>query len=699
MNLSKKILSLFIVSTIIIANTYTISAYDAETNEEKTNAEIILDNSSEQCTEDSSENNYDKILILDDKKTDYETSNASSVKVSSMSIKSVNYLKVGEKTTISNTISPTNATHKDLSWISSNENIATVDSNGVVTALKKGRCTIEAVTTDGSNISSVGTLVISQPVTSISLSSKNITLQNGSSKKITSTIMPKDASSKTLSWKSSNINIAEVSATGTVKAKSPGNCTITATTTDGSKISAKCSVTVTQPISSLDFSNTFSTLYIGDSKTLSTVISPSYATNKTLKWVSSNPNVATVSSRGTVKGISEGSCTITATTKDGTNISKSLKINVKKHSVLVNKITMSNKTINEGQTISVSPTISPTNANNKGLTYTSSNNSIATVSSNGIITAVSKGTCTIYATAKDGSNTRGKCIVVVNRPVTNVTLNAHSINWNVGKSAHFYPTVTPSDASNVKVTYSSDNTAVATVDNNGLLTAVSAGTCTITCRARDGSDAYDTCRVTVKQPVKKISLNGNSNVNIGESIQLTATISPTNATNKNLVWSSSDTNIAVVNSLGKVTGISSGTATIKCSSKDNSNVYAVKTINVVNSSKGQQIADYAASWVGVTPYVWGGTSLYTGADCSGFVCCVYEHFGYNLWYSRVDLDMVGYEVPLSSAKPGDIIVYSGHVAIYAGNGMVTHALNENWGVVTTDISWGGNVRCVRRVVD
>ena len=88
----------------------------------------------------------------------------------------------------------------------------------------------------------------------------------------------------------------------------------------------------------------------------------------------------------------------------------------------------------------------------------------------------------------------------------------------------------------------------------------------------------------------------------------------------------------------------------------------------------------------------------TGVDCSGFICDIYSRFGYDLWYARTSLRTVGRHVSLSEAKPGDIVVYPGHVALYIGDGMVTHAANSYYDVVTTPIDWSGQYSCITRVI-
>jgi len=235
-------------------------------------------------------------------------------------------------------------------------------------------------------------------------------------------------------------------------------------------------------------------------------------------------------------------------------------------------------TLNVGESENLTATVSPTNATNKNITWSSSNTNVVTVSG-GTITAKSAGTATITATAADGSGKTVTCTVTVKQPVTGLSLNKTSTTLNVGATESLTVTVSPTGATNKNVTWSSSNTNVVTV-SGGTITAKSAGTATITATAADGSGKTATCTVTVKQPVTGLSLNKTSTtLNVGATETLTLTVSPSNATNKSVTWSSSNTNVATVSG-GTITAVSAGTATITVTAADGYGKSANCTVTV-----------------------------------------------------------------------------------------------------------------------
>ena len=488
-------------------------------------------------------------------------------------------LAEGNALQLTATVSPDNASNKTLSWTSANPEIATVDANGKVKALKQGKTTITVKSTDGSDISAQCELTVIKLVEGISINITTATLTEGQSLQLEATVSPELATNKAVEWSSNNESVAIVSQQGKVTAISKGSAIITAKSTDGSNVSAFCNVNVIKLVSNIVLSESEMTLNEGQSATLTAIITPDLANNKTLEWTSSNESVAKVSSQGKVTAISKGTAIITATSTDGSNVSASCTVNVVK---LVSGIVLSETemTLNEGQSAQLTAIVS-SDANNKTLAWSSSNETVATVTQDGKVTAKSKGTAIITVKATDGSNVSASCTVNVVKLVSGIVLSESEMTLNEGQSAQLTATVLPDLASNKTLSWSSSNEAIAIVTQEGKITAISKGTAIITATSTDGSNISTSCTVNVVKLVSGIVLSETEmTLNEGQSAQLTAIVS-SDANNKTLAWSSSNEAVVTVTQDGKVTAKSKGTAVITVKATDGSNISASCIVNVV----------------------------------------------------------------------------------------------------------------------
>ncbi len=359
-----------------------------------------------------------------------------------------------------------------------------------------------------------------------------------------------------------------------------------------------------------------SSLQVGESVSLSATVNPQNATDKTVTWSSSNTSVATVSN-GTVTAKAVGTATITASAGG-----KSATCNVTVTPVLVNSITLnqSSANVNVGGTVSLTATVAPNNAADKAVTWSSSDAAVATVSNSGVVTGVKAGTATITATAHDGSGVKATCAVTVsNIAVTSVTLDKTSLSLVNGASSSLTATVNPANATDKTVTWSSSNTSVATV-SNGTVTAKAVGTATITASA-GGKSA--TCTVTVSIPVTGVSLDKTiASVHTGNRLSLNATLIPSNATNKNVTWASSNTSVATVNANGFVTPVAAGSTTITVKTEDGSKTKSC-VVTVIEQSLAAVDMGVSVYWanmnLGASSEVCVGTRYDNGEDCATLV--------------------------------------------------------------------------------
>ncbi len=484
----------------------------------------------------------------------------------------------GKTLALTTTITPSNATFKDVKWTSSNEKIAKVDSNGVVTAIKAGTATIKCKSVDNPMLVASCKITVTVKATGVQLNKTSIKLYETKSKTLTATVLPSNATYTSVTWKSSNTKVVKVDSNGKITGVKPGTAYITVTTNKDNYV-AKCKVTVLDIVYSKKVTLNESAITIKDGKTftLKATVTPSDTSDASVTWTSSNTKVAKVSSKGVVTGVNPGTAKITCTTKD-TGKKATCTVTVKKVTPTSVSFEKSSMKIDYGKTYTLKATVLPSNSTDKSLKWESSNPSVVTVTSEGKIKGLKAGkSATITVTTVSGKKTASIKITVNPVAVTGVKLNKTATVMSLNKTLTLKATVSPSNASNKAVTWKSSDTSVVKVNSSGKVTAVGTGTAIVTCLTKDGGYVA-VCVIEVKTvKVLGIEINKTSaTLSKGGTLTLKANVLPENASNTKITWSSSDTSVAKVNSSGKVTAVGNGTCQIKAKSADGNYIASCK---------------------------------------------------------------------------------------------------------------------------
>ena len=421
-------------------------------------------------------------------------------------------LAVGDTATLTETVVPRDADNKKVTWTSSKPAVATVDEKGNVKAVAAGTATITVKTEDGGFTATCEVTVADQltPVTGVTLDKKTLEMETGDKAVLTATVAPEGASNKKVSWSSDKADVAKVDEKGNVTAVTAGTAKITVTTEDG-EFTDTCEVTVTAkevPVEGVSLNKNKLSLVIGDKYTLAAAVKPMDASNQNVSWTTSDEAVATVNENGEVTAVAAGKATITVTTEDGEQKAV-CEVTVTEEAVALTGITVDQEevTLKEGETATLIVSMVPEDATEQKVVFSSSDGAVASVDQDGTITAVAAGKATITVKTEDEAFS-ATCEVTVEAAttVTSVSLNEAKLELVVGKTAQLVATVEPEDAQNKEVTWTIDKPAVATVDENGKVTAVAAGKATITVTTVDG-ELTATCEVTVN---KKTEISGNT---------------------------------------------------------------------------------------------------------------------------------------------------------------------------------------------
>ncbi len=531
------------------------------------------------------------------------------------------------------------AAQAEVTWTSSNTKVATVDENGTVTGLTKGTSTIKATCkVNGMNKTTSANLTVQRAVTGLEVNEKNLSvlqpddptlaglltmeydeenqadallpvlmLSVGTDYSFSATLTPKDASSLNIVVSTDNPDLLKVRGRN-VTPQGPGECILTVASEICPDVQQRYHVFCMQPVRSLTASVAPAAIGIGGTAQATVAVKPENATIATVTWTSLTPAVVAVDENGVVTGLSKGSGKLRAVANDGSGRTSEVTIRVDQQPTSITVNATKGTNVAAGESISLTATVLPASASNKNVVWTSSDPTIASVNQNGRVTGVKRGTAVIICTSAVDAGVSGTIPVSVIQLVTGITPENKAVTTYAGETIRLGWTISPADADVQAVTFTSDNTRIATVDSDGTVHGLTRGEANITIRATDGSNKSTRVTVTVGQHVEGITLKpATVTVDTGRSTTVTPTIQPGNATNKKVTWTSLDPGIATVNENGRITGVKAGSTAIICASQENGGIQAacpvtvtqkVTSITITPDSLYLKVGDYCPiSWV------------------------------------------------------------------------------------------------------
>ncbi len=544
-------------------------------------------------------------------------------------------------------VKPEDATIKDIIYESSDESVVTVDKYGNIEAVGEGTATITVYSKDDPTKSDTVTVTVKIPVTEITVDKTEINLNKGDTDKITPTVN-EDATNKKVIYESSDETVVKVDENGNIEAVGEGEATVTVKSEDNPNVKKEIKVTVKVPVTEITAADDFS-FELDETRNLEAKVNDD-ATNKGLIYETSNPGVVKVDNDGNVTAVGEGTAIITITSKDNPEIIEVVTVTViRKYKVtyaFVGSVIPENVTAPD-EAVYVSGSEVTVEDNSKADGYVFSgwstkdnadiedgkfiiNNNVHFVGSWRKLYSV---TYEYEGEVPDGApalpekeaHTADEDVYVKNVPVVegytftgwtttdadvqngkfsmpekdvvlkgkfekiiidveDVIIPEESIELEIGGKDKIEVTVTPDDATNKEVEYKSSNESIVKVDENGNIEAVGEGTATITVTSKSDPTKKDIITVTVKKPVIDVEdvdiPKDRIDLLVGDKNKVPVTVTPDNATNKEVEYKSSNESIVKVDENGIIEAVGEGTATITVTSKDDPTKKDTITITV-----------------------------------------------------------------------------------------------------------------------